>query len=241
MREAHSLQSLARQERQISKPLAALTRHGHKALHGRRQRLHKGLTHFIAHLKSLGANAWPQPDLRVCCQLRIGSHTQSGGVSLPDGFQYAMAVMSCQSAPARMGCSNGAPAAVCQQDGQAVRHHDNAGHIRFSGQTGVKGFSIGRCVLQKLHITSMHLLQKAGLHWPPRDITQHRLQQRSVGGYMLRVIMHMVPQIHGVPRSHTLPASTGGKQGMHASNGGPVGLQPQLLKMLGISHLHSIT
>lgn len=241
MRETHSLQSLARQERQISKPLATLTRHGHKALHGCRQRLHKGLAHFIAHLKSLGANAWPQPDLRFCCQLRIGSHTQSGGVSLPDGFQYAMAVMSCQSAPARMGCSNGAPAAVCQQDGQAVRHHDNAGHIRFSGQTGVKGLSIGRCVLQKLNIAAMYLLQEAGLHWATGNIAQHRLQQRPVGRYMLRVIMYVVTQVHGVPRSYTLPTCTGGKQGMHASNGGPIGLQPQLLKMLGISHLHSIT
>lgn len=58
---------------------------------------------------------------------------------------------------------------------------------------------------------------------------------------MLRVIMYVVTQVHGVPRSCTLPTCTGGKQGMHASNGGPIGLQPQLLKMLGISHLHSIT
>lgn len=86
----------------------------------------------------------------------------------------------------------------------------------------------------------MHLLQK---YWGDRVARQaaHRLRQHlAIGRHVLGHITDMLAQIQAVPGGTAVSAVACGEQRLHTVDGRPIGLQPLLRKMRGISHLCSI-
>lgn len=188
---------------------------GHKMLRRHAIVRAKNLTHLGAHLKSRRAYARPQPSQGTLWQWqRLVCH-----------FQNTHPCLACQPPPARMGGSHHRASGVCQQHGQAIGHHDGAGHSTVGAHTGVKAPSIGGVWCEMDHLCAVHLLQK---HRPRtgRLGTNGRLQRLPVGGHGTGVIAHMVAQVQMVVRRVADTAAARRAQGVHMGRRRPTGHQP---------------
>ena len=95
--------------------------------------------------------------------------------------------------------------------------------------------------MQLLHCAAVYLLHENWRHTSAATPSKHLGQQGAIGSYMLRAIMHVIAQIHAVTGCLAIAPHPCGEKGLNTCNRRPVGLQPLLRKLQGISHLRSIT
>jgi hypothetical protein len=121
MPNTQGLQTQAGQTRQIGLELAWRLRFKHRS--NRRRTVVKGVQDVCPDLKSIWTDARPQPSHHM-------GHIAAGlGQVRDQGLQNTLALWSCQTPPARMGCSHPLAFGITQQHRQTIGHHDGASHL----------------------------------------------------------------------------------------------------------------
>lgn len=170
------------------------------------------LMNFRPDLKGILTNTRAQPDQ----QLPGRNLAQCN----PRGLDDAATTPSSQATPARMRASHDTALLICEQQGQAVGHHDRAGHAAQTGNAGVRLSTRLSVLRQVQHLIAMHLVHPHQTSW------HDGFEPGAIAGDGLCLVAHAAAKVHAVKGRLGATALARGHQGAHMGWGIPLGPQP---------------
>jgi hypothetical protein len=142
-------QAPAGQSGQIGPPL--MTDAGLKKIRSQRVRCTKSGFDLRPHLKSLRADAGPQPNQNILHRGVVHHRL------LQQALQHTHAALACQTAPTGMRGCHPSAGHIAHQNRQTVGHHDRAGHASLHGQTSISRYAIHTLGLEQHDLIAMRL------------------------------------------------------------------------------------